>query len=241
MPGVSLIHDDGIHFTRTSQGGYSLILNTVTTPLYFSSSKLYTDDFFTLVSGRLAPDGVYTTWIDLRIGDRGVDIVLETLARRFASCWAAYVTTGYYLLACSNGDLGLHSHAAVAEEPVLRRYLEEAFGLPVALLPYAILSSEALALRDPGAPQNTLDFPALEFEMARLREAASLERFRARIFGGIDREALRRAMSGTFAWRPEDFERFSQLRLEQLQNPRGAAIPTPGRTEPAASPDPLRP
>lgn len=217
IPGVSLIHDDGIRFVRTSRDRYSLILNTVTTPLYFSSSKLYTDDFFDLVTSRLAPDGVYTTWIDLRIGDRGVDIVLETLARRFASCWVAYVTSGYYLLACSNGDLGLHSHAVVAGQPVLREQFAETFGLPIELLPYAILSTEALALRDPGAPLNTLDFPVLEFEMARLQENASIDRFRSRVFGSIDPEALRRAWARTLPWRPADFDRFSRLRLAQLQ------------------------
>jgi hypothetical protein len=111
---------------------------------------------------------------------------------------------------------------------MLRPHFDEAFGLPLALVPYAILSTEALALRAPGAPLNTLDLPVLEFEMTRLRESASIEAFRDRVFGGIDREALRRGLAGPFAWRAEDFERFLRLRLEQLRNPRGEVLPAAG-------------
>ncbi len=40
MPAVSIHQDDGMHFVKTSRAKYSLVINTVTTPLYFSSSKL---------------------------------------------------------------------------------------------------------------------------------------------------------------------------------------------------------
>src|SRR5262249_4377435 len=72
---IELFHDDAIHHVKVSDQTYSLIVNTVTTPLYFSSSKLYTQDFFRLIKRRLAPDGVYMTWFDSRVGDRGADII----------------------------------------------------------------------------------------------------------------------------------------------------------------------
>jgi len=58
MPNVSLLHDDAIHAVRLSEGGYSLILNTVTSPLFFSSSKLYTVEFLQGVRSKLAPGGL---------------------------------------------------------------------------------------------------------------------------------------------------------------------------------------
>ena len=39
-PKVTIIHDDGIHFAKTSNEKFSLIINTVTTPLYFSSGSI---------------------------------------------------------------------------------------------------------------------------------------------------------------------------------------------------------
>ena len=34
-------------------------------------------DFFESVSSRLKPDGVYTTWLDRKIGDRGIDTAMH--------------------------------------------------------------------------------------------------------------------------------------------------------------------
>jgi len=74
-----------------------------------------------------------------------------------------------------------------------------------------ILSLRALALRDPGAPLNTLDFPALEFEMARLQANADVERFRQRLFGGVDTAELRRTLGRAMSWRTADFLRYSRF------------------------------
>ena len=60
-------------------GGFAVeglhVLNTVTNPMYFSSSKLYTRDFFRLVKAHLRDDGVYTTWIGTTVGNLGFEKV----------------------------------------------------------------------------------------------------------------------------------------------------------------------
>ncbi|MFQ5518527.1 MAG: spermine synthase, partial [Mariprofundus sp.] len=109
-PRVNIIVDDAIYFTKSIDKQYDLILNTVTTPLYFSSSKLYTSDFFDVVKQRLKPDGIYVTWMDARVGDTGVDIILNTIKGSFKHAALLYVKSSYFLLICSDqpiraGDL----------------------------------------------------------------------------------------------------------------------------------------
>ena len=101
-PRLTLVQDDAIHFVKANTEQYSLIINTVTSPLYFSSSKLYTDDFLRSIKPRLAPGGVYVTWVDSRVGDHGLDIILNTLGRSFANCALACVKDSYFLLLCSD-------------------------------------------------------------------------------------------------------------------------------------------
>lgn len=99
---VHFILDDGIHFTKVSQQQYPLIINTVTAPIYFSSSKLYTVDFLEAIRRCLRPNGVYVTWVDARVGDRGLDIILKTVAAAgFKECALGGIKSGYFLLLLS--------------------------------------------------------------------------------------------------------------------------------------------
>ena len=160
--------DDGVRFLGTTRESYDLVVNTVTTPIYFSSGKLYTRDFLRKVKARLAPDGVYTTWVDCRAGDRGLRIMLTTLASEFKHCWASAIRAQYFLLLCSNRPLELHNEAAVYGSGPLRKFFRERHGLPVEEIRYAIIDPECFAYLTTGtpAPVNTIDLPALEFEMA---------------------------------------------------------------------------
>jgi tetratricopeptide (TPR) repeat protein len=212
-PSVRIIHDDGIHWIKTTSTQYSLILNTVTSPRYFSSSKLYTSDFFGMVRRRLTPDGVYVTWLDGRIGDRGLDIILETLRGAFARCWLSYLRSNYFFLACSNGQLGLHQFGPVAANPELRRYFADAFALPVRMLPYGVLSIDAFALQGlRPAPLNTLNFPVLEFEMARLGAATPLREFKRRLETQLDLARVQ-AATAPFAWNAAEFAVAAHVQL----------------------------
>ncbi len=218
QPGTQIVHDDGIRFVKSGGRRYSLILNTVTTPLYFSSSKLYTRDFLLAVRERLQPDGVYVTWLDWRVGDLGVDIILSTLAEQFNDCWLSYLSTGYFLLACSNAPIELHRFAEVSQNPTLRELFAREYELPLPLVPYGILTTEALALRSrSGAPINTFDRPALEFEMARLQAHASIKGFSERLAREISPVRLRAQLGRSMPWRSADFGRYQQIRGREAE------------------------
>lgn len=166
---VNIIVDDAIHYARTSGKTYSLILNTVTSPLYFSSSKLYTEDFFRIVKKRLRPDGIYATWVDSRIGDKGFDIILKTLNTSFKECGIFYIKTTYFLLLCGDQPLALQQTELSNKAPELWRELLEKFYISPDYLPYNLLTTQALKLvKNTDVAVNRLDFPALEFEMAGL-------------------------------------------------------------------------
>jgi len=192
-----------------------LIVNSVSKPLYFSSSKLYTRDFLESVSSRLKPDGVYTTWLDRKVGDRGIDIILKTLKGTFENCWLAYLKSSYYLLACSNADIGLKSLGKVVDNVQLKNYFAEKHTLPIDLIRYSVLSTNAYALRSrEGARVNTLDFPVLEHEMARLdRDLTRLIRFKQLLIDRLDLRDVRDTLVGHVRWEAAEFVFWSDIRL----------------------------
>ncbi|MDB6031157.1 MAG: putative spermidine synthase with an N-terminal rane domain [Verrucomicrobiales bacterium] len=164
---VHFILDDGIHFTKVCQEKYPLIINTVTAPIYFSSSKLYTIDFLQSIRRCLRPGGVYVTWVDARVGDRGLDIILKTVeASGFKECALGGIKSGYFLLLCSDEPLKLRQPGLVRTHPEVAEYFL-ANGIQPHFLPYGLLATKAFGLvMDETVPVNTLDYPALEFLMA---------------------------------------------------------------------------
>lgn len=199
---VRIIQDDAIHFTKSSRESYSLIINTVTTPLYFSSSKLYTRDFLDSVRQRLAPGGVYVTWVDSRVGDRGLDIVLNTISKSFDHCAMGCVKSSYFLLLCSAEPVRVRQPNLVANNPRLKEYFLAEHEIVPSWLPYGLLVDNAFELRSATNESiNTLDFPALEFEMARLRERGIGE-FKKRLRGAMSLAKSRRSLSTAIDWNP---------------------------------------
>ena len=224
QPKVTIVHDDGVRFIKTSAKQYSLILNTATTPRYFSSSKLYTRDFLEAVGQRLTRDGVYVTWLDSRVGEKGINIILETLASAFEDCWLGQLRGSYFFLACSKSEMQLRQFESVVENEALRRHFAEAHTLPLRLLPYGIISIDALELRSPEpAPVNTLDFPVLEFEMARLsRLDQGLENFIGEVQARFDWRNFRADFSRWMKWDPAEYSLFVDLR--GIANLRGEVL-----------------
>jgi spermidine synthase len=198
---VNFILDDGIHFMNVCRERYPLIINTVTSPRYFSSSKLYTADFLETVRRRLAPDGVYVTWVDSRIGRRGLDIVLKTVAQTFPHCALAGIRPGYFLLLCSPEPIRLRHPGLVSSNGVLAAYFRTN-GVPPELIAHGLLSTRGQALiENPDAPINTRDHPALEFEMARL-DRRSEGNFSARLSDQMNLEDVASALEPKLKFDP---------------------------------------
>jgi spermidine synthase len=190
MPNVRLVHDDAIHAVKVARGEYSLILNTVTSPLFFSSSKLYTVDFLQEVKSHLAPGGLYMTWLDSRVGDRGADIMVESVSRVFDHCGLAQLGSSYLLMLCSDTPTVAHHPMVVAQQRELAAYFREEHSINPAGLAYQLLHPNLAALRNPeGAPLNTLDKPVLEFSMTRVAKR-TMEALQARIVLALKLENL---------------------------------------------------
>ena len=204
MPSVHIVLDDGMHFVRASRDRYTLIVNTVTSPRYFSASKLYTRDFFETIRETLTPDGLYATWLDAGIGDRGLDIVLKSLRGSFKHCWLVALRSEYFLLVCSNEPIALRQPRLVAANKTLSGYFFDQAGIPADWLPYNILHTHPFDLiGDPSVPVNTLDDPVLEFEIARLGKGR-IDNFLKRLVADLDLADLAASIKPGVEYDPMD-------------------------------------
>ncbi|PIQ30006.1 MAG: spermine synthase [Zetaproteobacteria bacterium CG_4_9_14_3_um_filter_49_83] len=213
---VDIHVDDAIHYIRAGEKPYSLILNTVTTPLYFSSSKLYTSDFFDDVKVRLKDDGVYVTWMDSRIGDVGADIILRSLKNSFKYCAALYVKSAYFLLIASDHPLTAKQQQEVTNHKLFKEAMFEKHEIMSSWLPYHLMTTDVFALiGDTEGPLNTSDSPVLEFEMARLQESG-IPKFKRRLLGHFDISEIEHAL-------PQHSESFPADFLEQVDSRLGTS------------------
>jgi len=191
---VNVIVDDAIHYAKTSNKQYDLILNTVTSPLYFSSAKLYTQDFFSVIKRRLKNDGVYVTWMDSRIGSHGTEIVINTLKKSFKHCAILFIKSGYFLLIASDEPVRLQHADLSARSALLKNELSGEHERIPRLLAYNLMTADVFKLvDDSAAPINTIDRPELEFEIARLKKEG-LKEFRDKLIANFDFEDVRGAI-----------------------------------------------
>lgn len=177
-PGFRLLIEDGLTALARSPERYDAIVNTVTSPLYFSSSKLYTREFFELVKSRLADGGVYSMWFDARVTPEGAHIIFETLRQSFADCHFIFLTSVYTQVVCGTKPLAPHP-LPEAEWPKDLSALFAAHRLGMgmnALYANLILRHHRLFDTEWDVPVNTFDRPELEFVMA----SASLSQSRSK-------------------------------------------------------------
>lgn len=201
-PKVNIIVDDAIDYAKTSTKQYDMILNTVTSPLYFSSAKLYTKDFFGVIKRRLKNDGIYVTWMDSRIGSHGTEIVINTLKQNFKHCAILFIKSGYFLLIASDDPVRLQ-HADLADRGMaLKNELIGDHERIPRLLAYNLMSPDVFSLvADEAAPINTIDRPELEFEIARLKKEG-LKEFRQKLISEFDFDDIRAAIEPAMSYDP---------------------------------------
>ncbi len=198
---VNIVVDDAIHYIQSVPKTYDMILNTVTSPLYFSSSKLYTLDFFDKVKRRLRPDGVYVTWMDTRIGSEGARIVLNTVKQRFKHCALVFIKSGYYLLLASDNPVKLQHPDLIQKSPILQANLLQNRIVPRQLA-YNVLTPDVFASTMPlTAPINTIDRPVLEFEMASLKQK-NFREFQNQMFATLSLDGVALAVEPAMKYDP---------------------------------------
>lgn len=201
-PRVNIMVDDAIHYTKSTTKDYDMILNTVTSPLYFSSSKLYTRDFFEVIKTRLRPDGIYATWMDTRVGGTGAEIILNTLKQNFKHCAILFIKSGYFLLIASDQPVRLqHPDLADKGMPLKMDLLAQHERIPRDFS-YNLMTADAFSLvKDSKAPINTIDYPALEFEMARLKKEG-FANFKEKLVAALNFDDVRAAIEPAMEYDP---------------------------------------
>jgi spermidine synthase len=167
-PGFQLLLEDGLTALARTHQRYDAIVNTVTSPLYFSSSKLYTREFFELVKSRLTEGGVYSMWFDARVQPAGARIVFETLRQSFADCHFVFLTSVYTQVVCGQQPLSPHPLPEDAwPKDLVALYEQHQLGMGMnELFSQLILRQHRLFEQEWEAPVNTFDQPELEFVMA---------------------------------------------------------------------------
>ncbi len=151
---VSIHIEDGIVAITRDQSRYDTIINTVSSPLYYSANKLYTKEFFKLVKKHLDYGGVYIGWVDERLQAKGTSILVDTLLDVFPSCSYFFLNIGYFLYACGN-NLTLAEDKKNMEKNLLGKAINQ--------LRFSI-SSSTLRTFNPHNIRNTIDTPVLSFE-----------------------------------------------------------------------------
>ncbi|MBF0589345.1 MAG: hypothetical protein HQL53_09460 [Magnetococcales bacterium] len=193
---VTIHQADGLTFVRSCPQPYDLVVNTVTTPLYFSSDKLYTHDFLQDIRQCLTPDGVYMTWMDSRVREKGARIILKTLQESFDHIWLAALNTRYFLLFASLAPLQIHGAQRPGNHPALLRFYLEQEGLQPEWLPHLIINTDpGRYVRNKQIPINTLDKPTLSFAMSG-SSRRGFDAFNRWLIDQFDPTALRQSIGG---------------------------------------------
>jgi tetratricopeptide (TPR) repeat protein len=156
------------------------------------------------------------TWLDSRVGDRGADIMLESVTSNFEHCGLAQLSSNYLVMLCSDAPIVAHHPMAVAEQPRLAANFREQHDIDPAGIAYQLIHADAAALtNEVRAPLNTLDYPVLEFEMARLRKR-SLANLQKRIIKSVNVAELGKAFRH-FDWGLESM-------LSSLEKASGSSV-----------------
>ena len=160
--------EDGISTLVAEHQKFDVIINTVTSPRYYSAVKMYTADFYQLVVNSLNPGGVYSSWFDLNIGQTGIGLMLNTLESSFGKCRYFTLSIGYFNVVCGEGDLTYRPSVEVRERvsasPLVARIRETGFKANFEELMQGLeIDFSEDAFQRPDKRINTLDRPAIEY------------------------------------------------------------------------------
>lgn len=192
-PRVNLHLTDGRTLLSANHGHFDAIINSVPSPTYYSAGKIYTEEFYRMVSGALREGGVFSTWVSTwDMTEAGVLTVLSTLRRVFPHCELRVLRGGYLFVTCSDRPLQATELARLSPDPLLVRRLRQSLApfSPGEYLADILLTKDIFEGDFPEGPINTDDRPILESMVVAPRDrsdrgtdpvAANPERFAIRM------------------------------------------------------------
>ncbi len=104
---VEIVIQDGIIELFRTKEKHDVIINTLTSPTYYSASKFWTKNVYDQISKKLNPGGVYAAWFDVNIGKKGIQIMAKTLDSSFEDCKFIILNPNYYGVICKNEPIDL--------------------------------------------------------------------------------------------------------------------------------------
>lgn len=172
-PSVDIHILDGRAFLIGKEGIYDAIINSVTTPDYFSAAKLYTSDFYHRIAKALKPDGIFSMYlVPPLLTNTGAQTILSALRKNFKYCELHLFRNGYYMLTCSNQPMrNLRFHELPLHEKLQKQLANQAqlFSFEEYFEDIR-LSNNLFETYNPQEEvvENTDDFPIVEFLAVRL-------------------------------------------------------------------------
>lgn len=170
-PSATLHLSDGRAFLVGKDGIYDAIISTVSSPTYFSASKIYTMEFYERIARALKPDGVFCLWISSSdMTEEGVKTILSALRHNFLHCDLRLLKGAYYIATCSNKPIRPRRFSELPVQQNLVRELQNGlFGFELdEVFEDMRVSKNVFDHFIPKVPQeNTDDHPVLEFMAVR--------------------------------------------------------------------------
>ncbi|MBN1825095.1 MAG: fused MFS/spermidine synthase [Candidatus Eisenbacteria bacterium] len=185
-PRLRIVIEDAKNHVLATEETYDLILNDSVHPMMRGSSDLYARDYFAACRGRLADDGMMSSWFPIgMLTEDDMKMLLHTFQEVFpvSTVWVGTncLTRNALLLGwkCDDSPLRI-DYGRVAnrlgELPEIREDLEEVgLGDPVRLLDAFMLDPEAIRAYTAGARVNTFDRPYMEFSAPRVQASGDRE------------------------------------------------------------------
>lgn len=164
-PSAEIVLQDGIVELLNSEKKYDAIINTVTSPTYYSSSKLWTYEIFNLASLKLNKGGIFSGWFDGKLKENGILSMIKTLEASFKDCKYIYLSSGYFNFICSNEEIKSQNRTNdFWSEKILTFYMRSDENIRISQFVENLeIHIELKNLELKNIPINTLDYPYLEF------------------------------------------------------------------------------
>jgi spermidine synthase len=170
-PRVHLIVADARNFILSESQNYDVITSEPSNPWISGISNLFTQDFFELARGRLAPGGVMAQWLETyNMSAEDVRIVFRTFQSVFPHVSAWMPILGDLILIGTERphEIDYMRIAEALEHPRIRADLARIdMADPPRLLSAFLLDSNHLAAYSAGTPLNTDSRPRIEFNAPR--------------------------------------------------------------------------
>jgi spermidine synthase len=167
-PRVHLTIADGRNFVLGTEKMYDVIISQPSNPWIGGVGNLFSLEFYQMVAGRLAPNGIICQWIQgYNLLPQDLRMVVKTLRTVFPHTTIWGTSPGDYLLLGSRGPLSVDFERLRTRYEALPNLREDmarvGFRSPLALLADFVLGEEDTARYAERAWPNTDDLPLLEF------------------------------------------------------------------------------